>query len=322
MIARPHIVIAGGSGFLGQALTAYFLNVGGQVTVLTRSPGKFNPAAHVVLWNGRTLGNWADKIDGAAAVINLTGRSVNCRYNPRNRREILDSRLQPTLLIGQAIAQCRHPPPVWLNASTATIYKHTYGPAWTEAGEIGPTPELKDTFSIEVAAAWGKGLNEAKLPRTRKIAMRTAMVFGLGGNSVFPTLRTLTRLGLGGRMTHGRQFVSWLQELDFCRAVEWLIHHPQLEGPVNLCAPNPITNAEMMRTIRDVIGMRIGLPATRWMLEVGAFCYELKLNSPLRAAASYPKNFCYRGSDFNFLNFLKQLKTWNIYGNHHANDRL
>jgi uncharacterized protein (TIGR01777 family) len=265
------IVIAGGSGFLGRALTAYFHERGYAITILTRSPKAPANGAREIAWDARTVGDWARELEGAKAIINLVGRSVNCRYHERNRRLIMESRVRSTRAIGEAISVCKTPPPVWLNASTATIYKHTFGPAWDESGEIGWMPEARDEFSIEVATAWERTLNEMPTSGTRKIAMRAAMVLGTGENSVFPVMLRLTRFGLGGATGNGKQFVSWVHEMDFCRAVEWLIAHDELSGTVNIASPNPITNAEMMRTFRDVCDMPIGLPATKWMLEIGAF---------------------------------------------------
>jgi uncharacterized protein (TIGR01777 family) len=266
-----YIVIAGGSGFLGRALAAHFHERGYAITILTRSPKASANGAREIGWDASKVGDWARELDGATAVINLVGRSVNCRYHERNRKLILESRVHSTRAIGEAIAQCKTPPSVWLNASTATIYRHTFGPAWDESGEIGGTPEAKDEFSIEVAMAWERTLNEMPTPVTRKVAMRAAMVLGTAKNSVFPMLLRLTRFGLGGKMGNGKQFVSWIHEKDFCRAMEWLIIHGELSGSINIAAPHPITNVEMMKIFREVCGMPVGLPATKWMLEIGAF---------------------------------------------------
>ena len=265
------IILAGGSGFLGQTLAKHFRASGHEVVILTRLPKRTGNGVREVAWDGETLGNWARELEGAGAVINLSGRSVNCRYHKRNRRLILNSRLNSTRVLGEAIARCEVPPPVWLNSSTATVYKHTFGPAWDESGEIGGTPEAKDEFSVEVATAWERVFNEAQTPNTRKVTMRSAMVLGQSRNSVFPALRTLVRCGLGGHMASGKQFVSWIHEADFCRAIDWLINHEELSGVFNLAAPNPITNSEMMRTLRRICCVPLGLPATNWMLEVGAF---------------------------------------------------
>ena len=168
-------------------------------------------------------------------VLNLAGRSVNCRYNARNRRTIMDSRVLSTQAIGDAIAHCQRPPALWLNSSTATIYKHSLDRPMDEfTGIIAPTREAKDTFSIEVAVAWEQALQDAVTPHTRKVALRSAMVFGIEPGSVFHVLRLLVRLGLGGAMGRGDRFVSWIHERDFCRALEWLIDHTDISGPVNL----------------------------------------------------------------------------------------
>ena len=265
------IILAGGSGFLGQVLAEHFLKSGHEITVLTRLPKPVCHGIREIKWDASHPGDWARELDGATAVINLTGRTVNCRYNARNRGLILASRVRSTQAIGEAIAQCKTPPPAWLNASTATIYQHTFGPAWDEAGRICGTPEAKDEFSVRVATDWENALNEAQTPATRKVALRASMVLGRDKNSVFPMLCRMAQFGLGGKMGDGRQFVSWIHQTDFCRAVEWLITHEELRGPVNICAPNPLGNAEMMKAFRDVVGMPLGLPAARWMLEVGAF---------------------------------------------------
>jgi len=300
---KQRIVLAGGSGFLGQALAAYFQERGCEVVVLTRRPVKCHEGqrlARYVAWDACTLGDWQKELEGARAVVNLSGKSVNCRYNARNRREIMESRVHSTRVIGQAIAACKDPPRVWLNASTATVYKHTFGAAWDENGETEATAEAKDRFSVEVAWAWEKALNEAPTPRTRKVALRMAMVLGQGRNSVLPVLRRLTRLGLGGRMGSGRQFVSWIHEVDFCRAIEWVINHEELAGPINLTAPGPLPNAEMMRTLRQVCGVPFGLPATEWMLEVGAFFLRTETELLIKSRRVIPGRLLESGFRFDF----------------------
>jgi uncharacterized protein len=294
------LVIAGGSGFLGRALAKYFSTKGWEVVVLTRAANGKVEGARAVQWDAATLGEWAAELDGAEAVINLTGRTVNCRYNAKNRREIMESRVNSTRVIGEAIAKCAKPARVWLNASTATIYKHTLGPAHDENGEIGATREAQDQFSIEVAQAWERTLGEAKTRGTRKVALRAAMVLGTGENSVFPMLRRLTRVGLGGRMGSGKQYVSWIHELDFCRAVEWISGREEFVGPVNVAAPNPVTNAEMMQILREVVGapLGIGLPATEWMLEVGAFFLRTEVELIIKSRRVVPRKLLQSGFKF------------------------
>jgi hypothetical protein len=249
-------------------------------------------------------------LEGATAVINLAGRSVNCRYHARNRRLILNSRIESTRVLGEAVARCARPPAVWLNFSTATIYRHTFGPAWDEAGEIGAMPEAKDAFSIEVATAWERTLHETATPCTRRVALRSAMVLSasLDRNSVYRVLRRLARLGLGGRLGHGRQFVSWIHETDFCRAVEFVVEEPGLAGPVNLAAPNPLPNAEMMSVLRRVVGRRVGLPATRWMLEVGALILGTETELILKSRRVIPGRLQGGGFRFEFPGFEAAVK--------------
>ena len=293
------VVLAGGSGFLGGVLADWLTARGADAVILTRTP-LAGSRVREVAWDGRSLGDWQREIDGADAVINLAGRSVDCRYHARNRRLILDSRIDSTRVLGEAIARCAKPPRVWLNSSTATIYKHTFGPAWDESGEIGGTREAKDEFSVEVAVAWERVLDEARTPATRKVALRSAMVLGAGGNSVLPVMRRLVRFGLGGRMGDGRQFMSWIHEEDFCRAVEWLLAHDEISGAVNLAAPNPLPNSEFMRTMREVCGARFGLPAARWMLEVGAALMRTESELVLKSRRVVPGRLLDSGFAFDF----------------------
>lgn len=300
MNAPKRLILAGGSGFLGRVLADYFQKQGWEAVILTRFPKQTPGGPREIFWDGAALGPWAAELEGAAAVVNLAGKSVDCRYHAQNRKEILRSRLEPTRVLGEAIARCANPPPVWLNASTATIYKHSLDQPMSENGAIGATPAAKDAFSVEVAREWERVLAEAKTPRTRKVALRTAMVLGLGKNSVFPTLRRLVRLGLGGKMASGRQYVSWIHQTDFCRAVEWLIESSQLVGPVNLAAPNPVPNTEMMRMLRRVCGGRIGLPAAAWMLEVGAFFLRTETELIIKSRRVIPGRLLESGFQFQF----------------------
>lgn len=309
------ILIAGGSGFLGQILSRFFTDLGWRVVILTRMPKLNSPNVREIHWDGETLGDWVRELEGAEAMVNLAGRSVNCRYHARNRRIILESRLKPTRVLGDAIHRCPHPPRVWLNSSTATIYRHTFGPAWDEAGETGGTPEARDEFSVKVATAWEHELEQARTPNTRKVALRTAMVLGHGRNSVFPMLRRLVRLGLGGRMASGKQFVSWIHQEDFCRAIDWLSRNDDFRGVVNLAAPNPVTNAEMMRTLREVCGVPFELPAPRWMLAVGAFFLRTETELILKSRRVVPTRLLATGFEFRFPNLTCALENLHRTGN-------
>ncbi len=297
---KQKIVIAGGSGFLGRALAEYFTAKECEVVILTRHPSPLCPHGREVYWDGCTLGDWAKELEGADALVNLAGVSVDCRYTAKNRRLIMDSRIDSTRVLSEAVTRCQHAPRVWLNSSTATIYKHTYGRPWDEAGEIGATAEAKDAFSIEVATAWERVFNEVQTPCTRKVALRTAMVMGHGRNSVFPVMRRMIRFGLGGQMGDGRQYMSWIHEVDFCRAIEWLIAREDVSGVVNLAAPNPVTNAEMMRTFREVCGVPFGLPAAKWMLEIGAVFLRTETELIIKSRRVVPGRLLHEGFQFKF----------------------
>ena len=264
------VILAGGSGFLGRTIAPRFTDAGFEVLVLSRGPACVR-GARTVKWDGRSPGEWCAELESAAAVVNLAGRSVNCRYNKRNRREIMDSRILSTRALGEAIAGCRTPPAVWINSSTATIYRHTHGAPHGEDGEIGADPEARDAFSIEVARAWEEEFAMANVPGTRRVAMRAAIVLGAEAGGVYTVLRRLVASGLGGRMGTGGQYVSWIHGEDYFRALLHLIHREDATGIYNLAAPEPLTNREMMADLRASSGVPVGLPATRWMLELGAF---------------------------------------------------
>ncbi len=296
------IILAGGTGFLGKTLSNWFKSQNATVIVLTRSPDKCLDDNHF-LWDGKSIGPWSDQLERASAVINLSGQSVNCRYHSKNQKKILNSRLLSTRILGQAIQRCKRPPTVWLNSSTATIYKHTYNEAHNESGVIGACKEAKDAFSIEVAQAWEKEFTSFRLPATRKILLRTAMVFGNQPGGVYSTLRQLTKLGLGGQIGHGKQFVSWIHELDFCRSIELLINKNAFSGVFNIASPNPITNKSMMHSLRKILKSPIGLRATRWMLEIGTFILRTESELVLKSRKVLPQKLLDAGFDFNYPNF-------------------
>ena len=296
------IVIPGGSGKVGTILARNFHRTGHDVVVLSRKP---LPAPwRVVAWDGRTCTNWTKEIDGASVVINLAGRSVDCRYTRTNRESIRTSRLESTRVVGEAIAQSSNPPPVWLQASTATIYAHRFDAANDEiTGVIGGSePNSPDTwrFSIDVATAWERALNEAETPRTRKVLLRSAMTMSPDHGGIFDVLLRLVRFGLGGNAAGGRQFVSWIHEQDFVSAVHWLIEHENFSGPVNLASPNPLPYSEFMRTLRSEMGMPVGLPATKWMLEIGTFLMRTESELVLKSRRVIPTRLLQSGFDFRY----------------------
>jgi len=296
------IVIPGGSGHLGTLLARHFHKAGDDVSVLSRKP--LHASWRSVEWDGETLGKWVDEFEGADAVINLAGQSVNCRYTRENRRIITESRTKSTRVVGKAIAQAWNPPRVWLQASTATIYAHTFGEPHDEANGIigGAEPNAPDTwrFSIDVATSWERTLRESATPNTRRVAMRSAIVMHPGPGSPFDILLRLVRFGLGGQAGDGRQYMSWIHERDFIDAVKWLIAHEELEGPVNLSSPNPIPNAEFMRVLRSAWGASFGLPATEWMLELGACVLNSETELILKSRRVVPSRLLQSGFKFSF----------------------
>lgn len=301
MKEKRKIILAGGSGFLGETLARWFDPGTSEVVVLSRNPKNVR-FTRAVEWDSQTLGPWTRELEGATAVVNLAGRSVNCRYHEKNRKLIMDSRIDSTRVLGEAMRECQQPPAVWLNSSTATIYRHTFGPAHGEAGEIGATPEIKDPFSIEVAKNWEHEFEQATrpLPNTRAITLRTAMVLGAGPGGVYHVLRRLARLGLGGDMGTGRQFVSWIHAEDFCRAIDWLIANPEAAGIYNLTSPHPLPNGETMRTFRKVEDRCVGLPAPAWLLEIGAFLLRTETELILKSRRVIPQRLLAEGFEFRF----------------------
>lgn len=294
----PKLILPGGAGFLGQLLTDWFAERGWKVVILSRRPSADRSSVRYVYWNGESLGPWTSELEDADALVNLAGRSVNCRYHSRNRRAMLDSRLNSTRVLGDAVRRCHQPPRVWLNSSTATIYKHSFDREMDESGEIGATSAAQDAFSIEIATRWERAFNEAETPQTRKVALRMAMVLADMPGTVYCVLRRLARLGLGGKMGSGEQYVSWIHHLDLCRAIEWLLSHDDIVGPVNLAAPEPVTNREMMRSLRRTFGVKVGLPASEWMLEIGAFLMRTETELVIKSRRVVPALLLASGFEF------------------------
>jgi uncharacterized protein (TIGR01777 family) len=296
------IVIPGGSGQVGTVLAKAFVEDGHDVVVLSRNVEQHE--WRVIEWDGKTLGDWAGEIDGADVVINLAGRSVNCRYNAENRRQMMDSRVDSTRIVGEAIVAAADPPKVWLQASTATIYAHSFDKANDDVtGTIGgDEPDAPDTwrFSIEVARAWEKAANEADTPKTRKVLMRSAMTMSPDRNGIFDVMLGLVRKGLGGTAGSGKQYISWIHERDFIRSVNWLIEHDELSGPINISSPNPLPNREFMRIFREAWGTRIGLPAMEWQLGIGAFLMRTETELILKSRRVVPKLLTDSGFELEF----------------------
>jgi len=296
------IVIPGGSGQVGHILAGYFLAQGHQVTVLTRTP---RPASwREIFWDGETRGDWAEALERSDVCINLAGRSVNCRYHPANRRAIFDSRVGTTRLLNSVIASLPHPPRLWLNASTATIYRHALDRPMDEAtGELGGREAgAPDTwnFSIDVAKGWEQAFFETATPRTRKLAMRSALTLSPDRGGIFDVLLGLVRHGLGGTQGPGTQFVSWIHETDFARAVHLLITREEFAGVVNIASPNPLPNAEFLGALRTAWGTRIGLPAPPWLIEIGTWLLRTESELVLKSRRVLPARLLAAGFQFEF----------------------
>jgi len=300
--APLRVVIPGGSGQVGNILARHFYSRGDKVVVLSRRA--MQAPWRVVLWDGVALGTWALELENADVVINVAGRSVNCRYNASNRREIMESRTVSTRIVGEAIDKAVHPPRVWMNASTATIYRHAFGRPMDEfAGELGGSePDAPNAwrFSIEVAKRWEETFFSCKTLGTRKIALRSALTLSPDRGGIFDLLLRLVRFGVGGTAGSGEQFVSWIHHVDFVRAIDHLLARDEMDGVVNLAAPEPVPNREFMRTLRHAWGVKIGLPAIERMLKVGAIFLRTESELILKSRRVIPTRLVENGFRFQF----------------------
>lgn len=291
------IILAGGSGSIGQKLAMYYSNLANEVIILSRTPQAAAGNIRTVIWDGRTLGDWADGLDNADMLINLCGKSVNCRYTARNRQAIIDSRVGPTQTLAEAINRLTAPPKLWINFASATIYRHAQNRPQDElTGDIGYG------FSIDVCRQWEDAFFKADTPGVRKIALRTSIVLSKSGGA-FPLLVRTTNLGLGGRAGHGQQMVSWVHEHDVARATEWLFEHGDIDGIVNCTAPNPLKNIEMMKALRNACGIPIGLPAPRWLLAMAAPIIGTEPELLLKGRWSQPARLTSSGFKFHYADF-------------------
>ncbi|MFH0517557.1 TIGR01777 family oxidoreductase [Streptomyces sp. M41] len=294
------IVIPGGTGQVGSVLKRALTAAGHEVVVLTRRP----TGDGEVHWDGETPGPWTEVIDGSDIVINLAGRSVSCRYTEANLQAMMDSRVRSTRVVGEAVANAARPPRVWLQMSTATVYAHRFDAPNDEATGVigGDEPDVPDywAYSIEIAKAWERAQEEADTPHTRKVALRSAMVMSPDRGGVFDVLLAMVRLGLGGPVAGGAQYVSWIHDRDFVRAVEFLIDRDDITGPVNLAAPEPLPQRAFMRTLRSVWGMPLGLPATKWMAEIGAFALRSDTELLLKSRRVVPGRLLQEGFGFEY----------------------
>ncbi|RZJ64247.1 MAG: TIGR01777 family protein [Flavobacterium sp.] len=287
------LVIAAGTGFLGNVLINHFKDTTNEIVVLTRGKARTTGRIKYVNWDARTLTGWENEFEGADVVINLAGKSVDCRYTPKNKAEILSSRVNSTRILGEAILNCNRPPLHWLNSSTATIYRHSEDKQMDEeTGEIG------SNFSMDVAKAWEKAFFESVTPRTKKTALRTSIVLGSEGGAFVP-LKRIAQTGFGGRQGNGRQFVSWIHEKDFARSVEFIIEN-QIEGHVNLVSPAPIRNSAFMKMLRHKVNMPFGFGIPETLLKLGAALIGTETELVLKSRNVIPARLVKEGFKFSY----------------------
>lgn len=296
------IVIAGGSGFIGMQMAERWATEN-NVVILTRnnpdsannSYGRTQDVANVLYaqWDGKTIGPWAQELEGCDLLINLAGRSVNCRYTDENKAEILNSRVDATKVLGVAVSKLQNPPALWINSSSSTIYRHAEDRPQDEF-----TGEIQDDFSVQVCKAWEQAFNSVQLPATRQVILRVAIVLGHGG--VLVPYSRLARFGLGGRQGSGKQMFSWIHIEDLCRILEWVSEHSEATGVFNAAAPGPIPNQEFMSLLRRHYHMPIGLPAPKWLLKLAARVVGTETELLLKSRWVLPSRLLKMGFKFSY----------------------
>ncbi len=282
------MIIAGGTGFLGKSLSRYFKSKGDEVITLSRKHNKNN-----TYWDGTTIGDWSQHLEGADVLINLAGKSVDCRYTDANKKAILNSRIDSTRVLNEAMSQCKTPPKVFLNASTATIYIHSETQLNTEANGI-----IGDDFSMGIGKAWEKEFFSTTIPEVRKVALRTSIVLGNDGGAL-PKMKMITRLGMGGKQGRGHQKISWIHIDDFCKSIDFLIQS-DLDGVVNITAPQPETNIDFMSQLRKSMKMPFGISQPVWLLELGAMMIGTETELLLKSRNVYPQRLLDSGFVFEY----------------------
>ena len=288
------ILIAGGSGFLGKILEGHFTSIGDKVTLLSRNSGVCAITPDWVYWDGKSLGAWSEALDSADVLINLSGKSVDCRYTRKNKELICSSRLAATKILGEAITKSASPPALWINMSSATIYKHSLDAPNNEANGV-----VGSGFSVEVCKAWEKEFERWKTPYTRKVTLRCAIVLGNSGGVMVP-LKNLVRVGLGGSQGNGKQYMSWLHQDDLSGIVQFIVDNNQLSGVFNTTSPFPLRNEEVMQVLRDAMNIRLGLPIPKWILEMGAVLIGTETELVLKSRWVVPQRLHDEGYRFQY----------------------
>lgn len=294
------LVIAGGSGFLGSVLIQHFKNSVKQIVILSRQAKASDQNVRYVVWDAKSLGAWQNELNHTDALINLTGRSVNCRYTEKNKAEILNSRLESTRILGEAIRNAESPPKCWIQAASATIYNSSFQPIDETSNNIG------HDFSMSVCQKWERTFWDAYCPETKKVLMRVAIVLGQQGGA-WPVLKRLAQFGLGGKQGNGSQRVSWIHQHDFARVVEWIMTNGKINGVYNVCSPNGVNNQQFMSIARKAIGNPIGLPAPEWLLHLGAAIIGTETELILKSRCVAPQNLWMEGFRFEYNNLKKAI---------------
>ncbi|MEY5047221.1 MAG: hypothetical protein RLZZ175_580 [Bacteroidota bacterium] len=287
------IIIAGGNGFIGQELKKMFEPITEKIIILCRNPKNENE----VFWDGKTIGHWANELENADLLLNLAGKSVNCRYTEENKKAILNSRVDTTNVLGEAIKLCKNAPKVWINSASATIYRHSVDKNMDEYNG-----EFHDDFSVQVCKKWEKTFNEFELPTTRKVILRMSIVLGKNGGAL-PAYYNLAKFGLGGIQGNGNQYFSWIHIQDLFNIIQFTLQNKDVNGVINCAAPNPLTNKEVMHIIRKKAGVPFGLPASKWMLEFGAFFLRTETELLLKSRKVVSKKLEELGFQFKFKTF-------------------
>ncbi len=295
------LVIAAGTGFLGQVLINYFNDKADEIVILTRGKSRKENNIHYVNWDAKSMTGWETELEDANVLINLAGKSVDCRYNEQNKNKIMTSRIDSTAVLNKAVLQCINPPKHWLNSSTATIYRYSLDKQMDET-----TGDLGFDFSMNVAKMWERTFFQTETPKTKKTALRTSIVLGKNGGA-YPMLKKLTQLGFGGKQGNGRQFVSWIHELDFARAVAFIIEK-ELEGKINIVSPAPVRNKNFMKTLQHRVSMPIAIPISKTLLEVGSAIIRTETELVLKSRNVIPARLQEEGFTFKYENLEDALK--------------
>jgi uncharacterized protein (TIGR01777 family) len=286
------IILAGGNGYLGQVLAEYYRHLSKEVIILSRKSKALEGNIRTLLWDGVNEGEWVGQLDGADLLVNLCGKNVNCRYTESNKAEIISSRVLPTVLLGRVIERMSDPPKLWINVTSATIYRHAEDrPQDEETGEIGYG------FSIEICRKWEDTFFQTTTPLTRKIALRMGIVFG-HCDGAFPRLLNLVKFGLGGKQGNGQQYMSWIHEQDAAKCTEWLLQHETIASIINCTSPEPVKNDSFMTDLRQIYGIPFGVPAPAWLLEIGAALIGTETELILKSRWVLPKRLLDSGYVF------------------------